>query len=97
MRRNEPCLIADILPKVIEVGNMAEQLTYMKVRRAWEQIMPEQLQQYISSIEVKDHVLTAHISSPALRNELFNNRRKIVEQINSLSSPGAIRQLILMS
>lgn len=95
MRRKEPVLLADLLPEVLKSNGMSEHLINLQVKRAWQRLLPETLQHYVTGVEIESRVLTVRVSSAALRNELFLNRRSLIEQLNAQTSPNAVSKIVI--
>ena len=97
MERRKTLPISSILPIVLRENNMLEPLTNLKVKKAWEKIIPSQLKSYVNGVEIENKRLSVHITSAAMRNELFVNRQTLIRQINAIVGTNAIKEIRILN
>ncbi len=97
MKRNELKSIGELLPLVLRENGLAEGLSYVEARKVWDNIIPDAIRGYIRHVSIANHCLTAHVTSAALRHELFLNRKKLIADINAKTMPGTITEIKLLS
>lgn len=97
MERHKTQSLATLLPIVLKQNNMAEHLAYLQVKKAWQTIIPETLSRFVTGLEIAEHRLTVRISSAAMRQELFMNRKQLIAQLNAMSNPNTIREIKILN
>ena len=63
----------------------------VQVEEAWPKVMGETVAQLTRSVEVKDGMLIVHVTSAALKAQLFENRFELVRKLNEAVGAPAIR------
>ncbi len=88
MQKKDAQSLSEILDEILQQNNLDIGLSQARVRQAWKQVMGEAVDRCTLQIGFNKGTLTVKLSSSVLRNELFMNRRPIIEKLNhSIGKP----------
>ena len=94
MKRTEAKNIGPIINDLLRQENLDVALDEHRASALWPQIVGDGINRYTIRRYVKDGVMTVHLSSASLANELMLNRASIVQRINEALGREIIRDII---
>lgn len=94
MKRTEARNIGQIINDVLRKENLDVALDEHRACALWPQIVGDGINRYTIKRYVKDGVMTVHLSSASLANELMLNRERIIANINKVIGRDIIREII---
>ena len=94
MKRTEAKNIGQIINDLLKQENLDVALDEHRASALWPQIVGDGVNRYTITRNVKDGVMTVHLSSASLANELMLNRASIVQRINEALGREIIRDII---
>lgn len=74
--------IKDVLKNLVNDSSLSSGFHGSKIEQFWSKRMPQSITDRTTSIKLRGKNLHLHISSAALKNELFNSKAKIIEMLN---------------
>lgn len=74
--------LKDLINQLVDQNKLKPKLLEAKLVAEWPRIIGEPIAKYTEKIQIYKGKVTITISSPALRNELSYQRKKLVELIN---------------
>lgn len=83
MKRKEAQAIGSILDDILRENNLDIGLDAARARQAWFDSMGEAVDKCTISVHFDKGTLHVRLSSAVLRNELFINRRQLIERLNA--------------
>lgn len=83
MKRREALPLNEILDEILQQNNLDIGLDAARARQAWKETMGEAVDKCTTSLNFDKGVLYVRLSSSVLRNELFMNRRQLIERLNN--------------
>ena len=94
MKRTEAKNIGQIINDLLQKENLDVALDEHRASALWPQIVGDGINRYTVKRYVKDGVMTVHLSSASLANELMLNRERIIKHINEAIGRDIIREII---
>ncbi len=94
MKRTEAKNIGQIINDLLRKENLDVALDEHRACALWPQIVGDGINRYTIKRFVKDGVMTVHLSSASLANELMLNRDRIIKLINEAIGRDIIREII---
>ncbi len=94
MKRTEAKNIGQIINDLLRKENLDVALDEHRACALWPQIVGDGINRYTIKRYVKDGVMTVHLSSASLANELMLNRDRIIKLINEAIGRDIIREII---
>lgn len=94
MKRTEAKNIGQIINDLLQKENLDVALDEHRASALWPQIVGDGINRYTIRRYVKDGVMTVHLSSASLANELMLNRERIIKHINEAIGRDIIREII---
>jgi ketopantoate reductase len=95
MRKQQTQPLGEIIRQVIREQKLEQPLNERHIIAAWEKVLGKSTMNYTTELSVKNKTLFAHISSPALRHELFIARAEIKNALNMHVGGEVIKEIIL--
>lgn len=83
MKRREVLPLNEILDEILRQNNLDIGLDAARARQAWKEAMGEAVDKCTTALYFDKGALHVRLSSSVLRNELFMNRRQLIERLNS--------------
>ncbi|MBQ1859395.1 MAG: DUF721 domain-containing protein [Paludibacteraceae bacterium] len=83
--------ISDALVDFLRENGLERSVLAVQVEEVWPRVMGETVARLTRSVEVKDGMLIVHVSSAALKAQLFENRFELVRKLNEAVGAEAIR------
>ena len=94
MKRTEAKNIGHIINDLLRQENLDVALDEHRASALWPQIVGDGINRYTIRRYVKDGVMTVHLSSASLANELMLNRASIIKHINEALGREIIHEII---
>ena len=94
--RGNSLSIADVLNIYLRETGLEKTVLEDKVVALWPEIMGDTVARLTRSLEVKNGMLIVHISSAALKAQLFECRFELVKKINDAVGGNAIRDVRIL-
>ena len=88
--------IADVLNIYLRETGLEKTVLEDKVVALWPEIMGDTVARLTRSVEVRNGMLIVHISSAALKAQLFECRFELVKKINDAVGGNAIRDVRIL-
>lgn len=93
MKRVEPESIGDVLRQTLEQQGMTERLYEVKAISLWPAVVGEEIASLTSRPSVANGVMTVHVGTAPLRQELNMNRSGLIRILNDMLGREVITQL----
>ena len=94
MKRTEAKNIGQIIDELLKRENLDVALDEHRASAMWPQIVGDGINRYTIKRYVNNGVLTVHLSSASLSNELMLNRASIIQRINEALGREIIHEII---
>lgn len=94
MKRTEAQTIGQIVQGFLREERLDTRLDELRASTIWPQIVGDGINRYTASRSVTSGVMTVHITSAALRNELMLMRSSIIARINDTLGHEVIHEII---
>lgn len=94
-RLNDNLKIKDVLKEFVNKNNLQDGLNKVDVKDAWENLMGKGVNNYTTSVSLKNNTLYVTLSSSVLREELSYGKEKIINMLNEELGKELIEKLIL--
>ena len=79
---NNSSSLTEALFSYLRESGLEQSVLEVQIEEVWPRVMGETVAQLTRSVEVKDGMLIARISSAALKAQLFENRFELVKKLN---------------
>ena len=94
MKRTDPKRVGDVIADFMREEHLDNQLDEYRASMMWPQIVGQGINRYTASRSVAGGVMTVHITSAPLRNELMLMRTSIIQRINDALGREVIHEII---
>ena len=94
MKRTDALTIGQIVQNFMQHEHLDTRLDEIRASAIWPEIVGHGVNRYTASRNVANGVMTVHITSAPLRNELMLSRSTIIAQLNTLVGKKVIREII---
>ena len=94
MKRTEAKNIGQIINEVLQKEHLDVALDEHRASALWPQIVGDGINRYTIKRYVKDGLMTVHLSSASLANELMLNRATVIQRINEALGREIIHEII---
>ena len=94
-RLNDNLKIKDVLKEFVNKNNLQDGLNKVDVKDAWINLMGKGVNNYTTSVSLKNNTLYVTLSSSVLREELSYGKEKIINMLNEELGKELIKKLIL--
>ncbi len=88
-------LVGEVLEEFFSRPYVAAKVAEGKLPDTWCEVVGERVAALTTQLRLENHVLYAHISSAAIRSELFYRRDAIAAEINRVSKVRLVNVLII--
>lgn len=85
MRRTKTMVVGDVLKEFFAQPHIAAKVAEGRLPETWREVVGNCAADVTTSLRLENHVLHAHITSSAIRHELFMRRNALVEEINRVA------------
>ncbi|WP_297792504.1 DUF721 domain-containing protein [uncultured Eudoraea sp.] len=87
--------LGEALNKFIRENKLQKGMDKVMVRKAWEKIMDNGVNNYTTAVELRNDTLYVSLSSSVLREELSHGKTKIIEMLNEEMKKDLIKNIVL--
>ncbi len=94
MKRTEAKNIGQIIDELLKRENLDVALDEHRASAMWPQIVGDGINRYTIKRYVNNGIMTVHLSSASLSNELMLNRASIIQRINEALGREIIHEII---
>ena len=94
-RKNDNIPLSEALQEFIKVNKLQNGMDKVNVREAWANLMGNGVNNYTTSIELRNDTLFVSLSSSVLREELSHGKSKIITLINEELGKELVKKLVL--
>ncbi len=94
MRRKKVEPIGDVVSLFLRAQGLETPLNEARAVNAWQEIVGERVAQATQNLRIYNQVLFVEVQSPALRNNLFMQRKQLVEKINAYVKADVITDIM---
>lgn len=85
-----------ILTQWIRENDLEKPLLEHRVVEQWAEILGKTIARYSRDIEIKEGMLRVHITNAALRQELFEQRFRLIQKLNNAVGGEVIKDIRLL-
>ena len=96
MKRKEAQSLDNVIAEWIRQNDLEKPLLEHRVVEHWAEILGPLVARYSRDIEVKDGMLRVRITNAALRQELFEQRFRLIQKLNEGVGGEAIKDIRLL-
>ena len=94
-RHNDNMSLSDALKEFVDENKLQKGLDKIDVQDAWVKLMGNGVNNYTTSVQLKNSTLYVQLSSSVLREELSYGKEKIINLLNEALKKPLITKLIL--
>jgi len=94
-RNNDHMALGDALNEFIKENKLQKGMDKVDAREAWTNLMGNGVNNYTTSVELKNETLYVSLSSSVLREELSLGKSKIITMINEELGRELVKKLVL--
>ena len=95
MRRTQTVRIGKVLEEFFSRPYVAAKLAEGRLPETWREVVGDRAADCTTQLRLENHILYAHLSSSAIRTELFYRRDAIGEEINRRSGVRLVNAVII--
>lgn len=96
MKRKEAQSLDSVIAEWIRMNDLEKPLLEHRVVEQWADILGPMIARYSQDIVVKDGMLRVRITNAALRQELFEQRFRLIQKLNEAVGGEAIKDIRLL-
>ena len=94
-RQNEHQHLSEALKGFIKANKLEKGIDKVEAQKAWANLMGNGVNNYTTSVELRNETLYVSLSSSVLREELSYGKTKIVKMLNEELGKELVKKLIL--
>lgn len=87
--------LGEAINEFIRENKLQKGIDKVMVRKAWEKIMDNGVNNYTTAVELRNDTLYVSLSSSVLREELSHGKSKIIEMLNEELKKDLIKNIVL--
>ncbi len=87
--------LSEALNAFIKENKLQKGLDKVMVKKAWEKIMDNGVNNYTTAVELRNDTLYVSLSSSVLREELSHGKSKIIDMINQEMKKDLVKNIVL--
>lgn len=87
--------LSEALNAFIKENKLQKGMDKVMVRDAWEKIMGNGVNNYTTSVELRNNTLFVSLSSSVLREELSHGKSKIIDMLNEELKKDLVKKIVL--
>jgi hypothetical protein len=87
--------LSEALNAFIKDNKLQKGMDKVMVREAWEKIMDNGVNNYTTSVELRNNTLFVSLSSSVLREELSHGKSKIIDMLNEELNKDLVKNIVL--
>lgn len=95
MRRTKTMVVGDVLKEFFAQPHIAAKVAEGRLPETWREVVGNRAADVTTSLRLENHVLHAHITSSAIRHELFMRRNALVEEINRVAGVRLVNVVLI--
>ena len=96
MKRKEAQTLDSVIAEWMRMNDLEKPLLEHRVVEQWADILGPTIARYSRDIEIKDGMLRVRITNAALRQELFEQRFRLIQKLNEAVGGEAIKDIRLL-
>lgn len=96
MKRTDAQSLDSVIAEWIRENDLEKPLLEHRVVEQWDTILGPAIARYSRDISVKDGMLRVRITNAALRQELFEQRYKLIQKLNDSVGGEAVKDIRLL-
>ena len=96
MKRTDAQSLDSVIAEWIRENDLEKPLLEHRVVEQWDTILGPTIARYSRDISVKDGMLRVQITNAALRQELFEQRYKLIQKLNDAVGGEAVKDIRLL-
>ncbi|MDD5507018.1 MAG: DUF721 domain-containing protein [Bacteroidales bacterium] len=96
MKRTNEQTLKQALEEMLRTYQLEGKLAEMRVIKAWPQVTGKLISRHTRNIYINKKKLFVRIDSPAIKNELFYNRQKVVDLLNQETGEKVIEEIVFI-
>ncbi len=96
MKRTNVQSLKQALEEMLKTYHLEGKLAERRVISAWGTVTGKMIAKHTKNIYINKKKLFVKIDSPAIKNELFYNRQKIIELLNQQAGEKVIEEIVLL-
>ena len=87
--------LSEVLNAFIKENKLQKGIDKVMVKKAWEKIMDNGVNNYTTALELRNDTLFVSLSSSVLREELSHGKSKIIDMINEELKKDLVKNIVL--
>ncbi|MGB5227719.1 DUF721 domain-containing protein [Eudoraea sp.] len=87
--------LSEALNAFIKENKLQKGIDKVMVKKAWEKIMDNGVNNYTTAVELRNDTLFVSLSSSVLREELSHGKSKIIDMINEELKKDLVKNIVL--
>ncbi|MGB5202603.1 DUF721 domain-containing protein [Eudoraea sp.] len=87
--------LSEALNAFIKENKLQKGIDKVMVRKAWEKIMDNGVNNYTTAVELRNETLYVSLSSSVLREELSHGKSKIIDMLNEELNKDLVKNIVL--
>jgi hypothetical protein len=87
--------LSEALNAFIKENKLQKGMDKVMVREAWEKIMDNGVNNYTTSVELRNNTLFVSLSSSVLREELSHGKSRIIDMLNEELKKDLVKNIVL--
>ncbi|WP_297703421.1 DUF721 domain-containing protein [uncultured Eudoraea sp.] len=87
--------LSEALNAFIKENKLQKGIDKVMVKKAWEKIMDNGVNNYTTAVELRNDTLFVSLSSSVLREELSHGKSKIIDMINEEMNKDLVKNIVL--
>ncbi|MBP5658824.1 MAG: DUF721 domain-containing protein [Paludibacteraceae bacterium] len=96
MKRTDAQTLDSVLAEWIRENGLEKPLLEHRVVEQWGEILGKTIARYSRDIEIKDGMLRVRITNAALRQELFEQRFRLIQKLNDAVGGDVVKDIRLL-
>ena len=96
MKRKDAQTLDSVLAEWIRENGLEKPLLEHRIVKQWADILGKTIARYSRDIEIKDGMLRVRITNAALRQELFEQRYKLIKKLNDAVGDEVVKDIRLL-
>lgn len=96
MKRKQTELLDQVLNRYLRSEGLETPLNEYRLVNAWNEVMKANVARYTRNVRIYNRVLYVELSSPALRTNLFMQRKELVGRLNAYVNADVISDLVFV-
>ena len=94
MRRQKAELVGDVVQQFLRAEGLETPYNEYRLVEAWPEVMGQGIANYTGEVVIRNRVLYVQLKSSVLRQELYMNRKRLVQKLNEHVGAQVIENII---